>query len=89
MLVVRPWSDERVASARHALFEAALTVSPRVEDGGPGIVHVDAVGLERLVGNAHAIADRLVRQMSAVGLRARAGVADLRPGAVHLAWWNA
>jgi protein ImuB len=81
VLVVRPWSDERVASARHALLEAALTVSPRVEDGGPGIVHVDAVGLERLVGNAHAVADRLLRQAATVGLRARVGVATSRTAA--------
>jgi protein ImuB len=81
VLVVRPWSDERVASARHALLEAALTVSPRVEDGGSGIVHVDAAGLDRLVGDARAIADRLVRQVSAVGLRARVGVAASRTAA--------
>jgi protein ImuB len=81
VLVVRPWSDERVASARHALLEAALTVSPRVEDAGPGIVHVDAAGLERLVGDTRAIADRLVRQVSAVGLRARVGVAASRTAA--------
>ena len=81
VLVVRPWSDERVASARHALLEAALTVSPRVEDGGPGIVHVDVAGLERLVGDARAIADRLVRQVSAIGLSARVGVAASRTAA--------
>ena len=81
VLLARPWSDERVASARHALLDAALTVSPRVEDGGPGIVHVDAAGLERLVGNARAVADRLVRQVSAVGLRARVGVAASRAAA--------
>jgi protein ImuB len=81
LLVVRPWSDERVDSARHALLEAALTVSPRVEDGGPGIVHVDVAGLGRLVGDARAIADRLVRQVSAVGLSARVGVAQSRTAA--------
>jgi protein ImuB len=81
LLVVRPWSDECVASARHALLEAALTVSPRVEDGGPGLVHVDVAGLGRLVGDARAIADRLVRQVSAVGLSARVGVAQSRTAA--------
>ncbi len=81
LLVVRPWSDERVDSARHALLEAALTVSPRVEDGGPGLVHVDVAGLGRLVGDARAIADRLVRQVSAVGLSARVGVAQSRTAA--------
>jgi protein ImuB len=81
MLIVRPWSDERVASARHALLDAALTVSPRVEDAGAGIVHVDVAGLERLVGDERAIADRLVRQVSAVGLRPRIGVAASRTAA--------
>jgi protein ImuB len=81
VLVVRPWSDERVSSARHALLEAALTVSPRVEDGGPGIVQVDTAGLERLVGDARAIVDRLVRQVRAVGLRACVGVAASRTAA--------
>ena len=81
VLLVRPWSDERVVSARHALLDAALTVSPRVEDGGSGIVHVDAAGLERLVGDFRAIADRLIRQVSAIGLRARVGVAASRTAA--------
>jgi protein ImuB len=81
VLTARPWSDERVASARHALLEAALTVSPRVEDAGPGLVHVDAVGLERLVGDARAIAERLAAQVGAVGLRARVGVAASRTAA--------
>ncbi|HMH51043.1 MAG TPA: DNA polymerase Y family protein [Candidatus Acidoferrum sp.] len=81
LLVVRPWSDARVDSARHALLEAALTVSPRVEDGGPGLVHVDVAGLGRLVGDARAIADRLVRQVSAVGLSARVGIAQSRVAA--------
>jgi protein ImuB len=81
VLVVRAWCDERVASARHALLEAALTVSPRIEDGGPGIVQVDTAGLERLVGDARAIVDRLLRQVRAVGLRACVGLAASRTAA--------
>src|SRR2546427_198265 len=38
MLLTRPWVEEYVASARHALLEAALAVSPRIEDGGAGLV---------------------------------------------------
>ena len=49
-LLQRPASDEAVASARHALLEACLAVSPRVEDAGAGIVHVDLAGLRRLYG---------------------------------------
>jgi len=81
LLVARAWCDERVASARHALLEAALTVSPRIEDGGPGIVHLDTAGLGGLVGDTHAIVDRLLRQVRAVGLRACVGVAASRTAA--------
>jgi protein ImuB len=81
VLVVRPASDERVASARHALLEAALTVSPRVEDAGSGVVQLDVAGLGRLVGDARAVADRIVRQVGAVGLSARVGVAQSRTAA--------
>ncbi len=81
VLVTRAWCDERVASARHALLEAALTVSPRIEDGGPGLVQVDTAGLGRLLGDTRAIVDRLVRQARAVGLRACVGVAASRTAA--------
>lgn len=80
-LVTRPLSEERVASARHALLEAALGVSPRVEDGGPGVVYVDLAGLARLHGGEHAIAQRLVRAARGVGLDATAGVAGSRTAA--------
>ena len=47
-LVSRPFVREHVAAARHALLEAALGVSPRVEDAGAGLVYVDAE-----IGRAH------------------------------------
>ena len=37
-LVTRSFSEAHVRSARHALLEAALGVSPRVEDAGAGLV---------------------------------------------------
>jgi protein ImuB len=77
-LVSRPWSEAQVASAREALLHAALAVSPRVEDGGPGLVHVDLDGLERLFGDEPKVAARLVRQARAVGLPARVGIAGSR-----------
>src|SRR5262249_33212452 len=58
-LVVRPWSEERVSAARLAMLDAALAVSPRVEDAGPGVVHVDIIGLAGLVGDHDAVARRL------------------------------
>src|SRR5438128_11622023 len=81
MLLTRPWVEEYVASARHALLEAALAVSPRIEDGGAGLVYVDTVGLERLIGDPAAIGRRLVHQARAVGLTARVGLAVSRTAA--------
>jgi protein ImuB len=72
---------EHVTTARHALLEAALGVSPRVEDGGPGVVHVDIRGLRRLVGADAAVAERLARQARVVGLPAHVGVAGSRTAA--------
>ena len=81
MLLTRPWVEEYVASARHALLEAALAVSPRIEDGGAGLVYVDTVGLERLIGDPASIGRRLVHQARAVGLTARVGLAVSRTAA--------
>ncbi len=77
-LVSRPWAEAHVASARHALLEAALGVSPRVEDAGAGIVHVDAAGLTRLHGDAAAVGRRLLRQAERVGFAARVALAESR-----------
>src|SRR5207247_2234090 len=65
-LVSRPFVREHVAAARHALLEAARGVSPRVEDGGAGLVYVDAVGLTWLHGDPAAVGRRLVRQARGV-----------------------
>ncbi len=80
-LVARPWSDERVNAARLAMLDAALAVSPRVEDVAPGVVHVDVTGLGRLIGDDDAVARRLVRETHAVGLHPAVGVAATRTAA--------
>jgi protein ImuB len=80
-LVVRLSIEEHVLSARHALLEAALTVSPRIEDAAAGLVYVDTVGLERLIGDPPSIGRRLVQQARAVGLIARIGLAASRTAA--------
>ncbi|HEY3066804.1 MAG TPA: DNA polymerase Y family protein [Methylomirabilota bacterium] len=85
-LVTRAAGAEADTSARAALLDAALGVSPRVEDGGAGIVHVDVRGLERLVGDDAAIAARLARAAHAVGLPARVGVASTRTIARMATW---
>src|SRR5207244_3732442 len=67
-LVSRPFVEGHVRSARHALLEAAFGVSPRVEDGGAGLVYVDAAGLTWLHGEPVAIGRRQVGQAWAVGV---------------------
>lgn len=78
LLLTRGESPERCASARQALLEAALAVSPRIEDAGPGLVHVDLQGLTRLLGAERAIGDRLARLGARVGLPPRIGIAGSR-----------
>jgi len=80
-LVRRARMDEAVSAAHHALLEACLVVSPRVEDGGPGLAHVDLGGLARLLGGDAGIAARLARAARDVGLEARVGVAGVRTAA--------
>src|SRR5437763_8066691 len=80
-LVSRACADEVRAAAHHALLDAALAVSPRVEDAAPGVVHVDTSGLERLIGDAMAVGRRLVREARAVGFTATVGLAESRAAA--------
>ena len=77
-LVTRPWAEARVTSGRHALLEAASSVSPRIEDWAPGVVHVDAAGLARLVGDPAVVGRRLLNRARAVGFAARVALADSR-----------
>jgi len=81
MLLTRLRVEEYVASARHALLEAALAVSPRIEDGGAGLAYVETVGLERLIGDPAAIGRRLVHQVRAIGLIPRVALAASRTAA--------
>ena len=80
-LLARALPDEVRAAARHALLDAALAVSPRVEDAADGVVYVDATGLERLVGDAAAVGRRLVREARGVGFSATVGLAESRAAA--------
>jgi protein ImuB len=80
-LVRRPASSEAEAAARHALLDACLSVSPRLEDAAPGVVHVDLAGLRRLLGADAEIGRRLCQQARGVGLEARVGIAMSRAAA--------
>jgi protein ImuB len=77
-LTSRTCDDPVRDAARHALLDAALAVSPRIEDAGAGVVHVDTHGLERLVGDATAVGRRLLREARAVGFVATVGLAESR-----------
>jgi len=80
-LVRRPFVEASMTSAQQALLTAALGVSPRVEDGGPGLAYVEIHGLGRLIGDDSAVGERLVRLARDVGLEARVGIADGRTAA--------
>ncbi len=80
-LLRRAVSPACTEAARRALLDACYGVSPRLEDVAPGLVHVDAAGLGRLVGRDAAVAERLARAARAVGLPARVGVAGTRTAA--------
>ncbi len=81
LLTVRPATPELLDSATQALLQACHGVSPRIEDAGPGIVHVELDGLERLMGHDGAIGHRLARLAARVKLPACVGVADSRVAA--------
>jgi len=81
VLALRPATPELVDSSTQALLQACLGVSPRIEEAGAGVVHVEIDGLERLFGSDDAIGQRLARLASRVGLPARVGVADSRVAA--------
>lgn len=80
-LVTRALPDEVREAARHAVLDAALAVSPRVEDAAEGLVSVDTSGLERLIGDATAVGRRLVREARGVGFTATVGLAETRAAA--------
>jgi protein ImuB len=80
-LVRRTASAEAEAAARHALLEACLSVSPRIEDAAAGIVYVDLRGLRRLFGADDEVGRRLRRQARQVGLEARVGIGTSRAAA--------
>src|SRR5439155_1369851 len=84
-LIARAASGERDVAAREALLALALGTSPRVEDGGPGIVYVDLDGLGALHGDEPAIGERLARHTGRIGLPARLGIAGSRPAALSAA----
>ncbi|HYB43509.1 MAG TPA: hypothetical protein VEL75_17145, partial [Candidatus Methylomirabilis sp.] len=74
--------DEPAPERAGDLLEVALAHSPRVEEGGPGLVYLDVAGLRRLLGEETEIARRLARAATERGLRARVGIAGSRIAAL-------
>ena len=64
-----------------ALLEVALAHSPRVEEAGPGLVYLDAAGLEGLFGGERQLGEGLCAAAAARGLNVRVGIAGSRLGA--------
>jgi len=67
-LETRPFSLEGVRSAQEALVDVALSVSPRVEDAGPGLVFVDLEGTEALFPTPRGLLTALESRTDSVGL---------------------
>ena len=77
-LLVRERTPEREPGIARDLLEVALAHSPRVEEGGPGLVYLDVAGLHGLFGDEGQIGRRLVRGAVDRGLSAQVGVAGSR-----------
>ncbi len=75
-LLARARDREGERAAQEALFEAAESVSPRVEDAGDGCVYADVEGLSRLFPDERDLGRALVKAAETAGLPARAGIAS-------------
>lgn len=77
-LIARARDADCEATAQETLLEVAETISPRVESFGDGIVHLDIQGLEQHYRRQDPEIDlghTLLRDLDAVGLPARVGIA--------------
>ncbi|MDX2168054.1 MAG: DNA polymerase Y family protein [Deltaproteobacteria bacterium] len=74
-LVVRVASADAERAAHAALADVAYSFSPRVEDGAPGTVYVDADGLTALFADERALAQAMAQRAAALGLEAQVGLA--------------
>ncbi|MXW01260.1 MAG: DNA polymerase Y family protein [Holophagales bacterium] len=76
-LVSRTRDPEREHTAQEVLLEIADAFSPRVEDGGEGMVYLDLAGISPAsAGNGeHSLGQSIMRDMDAAGLPGRVGIA--------------
>ena len=69
-LVSRVRDPERERTAREVLLEIAGAFSPRIEDGGEGMVYLDIAAADE-----HGLGQSIMRDMDAAGLPGRVGIA--------------
>lgn len=69
-LVDRVRDPEREHSAQEVLLEIAGAFSPRIEDGGEGMVYLDIAAEDE-----HSLGQTMMRDMDAAGLPGRVGIA--------------
>lgn len=74
-LLARPRDAASERAAQEALLDAAGTISPRVEDGGEGLVYLDVDGLARLFPDERDLGRALIAAAKRESLPARCGVA--------------
>ncbi len=72
-LVDRVRDPEREHTAQEVLFEIAGAFSPRVEDGGEGMVYLDIAAEDE-----HSLGQTMMRDMDAAGLPGRVGIAGCK-----------
>jgi hypothetical protein len=85
-LLPSPSSDaDRRREDVRKLVELVREFSPRVQDDGRGLVSLDVSGLDRLLGDAHAIGEKLRCAAADRGLPVHVTVAGTRVAATLLA----
>jgi len=75
---VRVASGDVEQAAHAALADVAYSFSPRVEDGAPGTVFVDADGLQALYASEAALAQAMEQRARGLGLQALIGIAGTK-----------
>ncbi len=81
-LLVREWAPEQEPGREHDLLDLALSHSPRVEEGGPGLVYLDVAGLQGLFGDERQIGRGLVRGAADRGIEIQVAIAGSRISAL-------
>jgi protein ImuB len=80
-LTLVPQSPACQAAAHAALLDVSLGVSPRVEDGGAGVVCLDLAGLFLLYRDERRLAEDLAARVAEVELPASVAIASTRTAA--------